>query len=145
MVILATDFMCIPILKTKSDPQPVIDPNAVASFLVTLQRLQPISGRHTQIVEFCGGIYHIEFASHYRPDVLLNFPRRLRVFAVEQVLGRWIRKRLDHGTLLLHCIHVLPKRMRKDGYHRWQGRTLHALGDICLWMHNRFWAWAVLP
>jgi hypothetical protein len=67
---------------------------------VTAERVQPVTGRHVQILKSRDGVDLIEFPAHVRPELTGNPPSRLAVDAVPDIPSGVICQRPDHRLAL---------------------------------------------
>jgi hypothetical protein len=74
MVVLTTYIVRRAVLESKRHAILVVDPNTVAPLLITLQRLEPIAGRHPQVFETGRRVYEIQFPSDDRPNRAIYRP-----------------------------------------------------------------------
>lgn len=58
------------IVPDKTDPPLIVDPDAVLSFAVALERFEAVAGRRPQIQKPGCRVEHIELAQRHRPDAL---------------------------------------------------------------------------
>jgi hypothetical protein len=56
VIVFDADFVGMSVLPPKGDAVLIIDPDAITTRLVTLQILQPVTGRNRQIVEARSGV-----------------------------------------------------------------------------------------
>ena len=72
--------MCIAILPTKTCAPLIVDTNAPLPYPIARQFFQPITGRHTQIIDCCGRVDGLELAPGH---VLHLWGQRLDSVAIE--------------------------------------------------------------
>ncbi len=77
---------------TKTDAPLVVDANAVLPLTITLQRLQAIAGRNSQIIEYSGAMEIEQFA----PRRTFNSAELGDRNVVEEVLGVLAPEGLNH-------------------------------------------------
>ena len=66
MVVNDLDLPCFTIAPRETDTPSFVDTNAVVPAAVALQRLKPITGRCSQIIQSAGGLERQEFRPHPR-------------------------------------------------------------------------------
>jgi len=59
----------------------------VTASLIVFQWMELVAPWHAQIVDISRGIHHVEFSLNDGPDAAIEYKRRFRRLAVEQVLG----------------------------------------------------------
>jgi len=69
MVINNLDIFCTCVRPTKAQPKLVVHTNTVLPVTVTLQQLEPVSRRYTEIVKSARDLQLTELASRHRFDV----------------------------------------------------------------------------
>jgi hypothetical protein len=84
MIVLDADFIRMAALPSKRDAVLVVHADAVPPGLVSLQGLQPIPGRHQQIIEPSGGVQQLQLPVGDAPQVARDAPGRPRVPVTEQ-------------------------------------------------------------
>jgi hypothetical protein len=77
----------------EADPPLIIDPDAVLSFSVATQSLQPIAGRNPQVIEAGGDLELAQLAASHDRDTL-KAPDAL---SAREGFGVGTPKRTDHG------------------------------------------------
>ena len=82
------------------DPVLIVHAHGVETSKVAAERVQPIPGRHLQILEPRHGVDLIQFPTHDRPELPRDAPSRLAVDAVPDVPRGVIRQRPDHRVAL---------------------------------------------
>jgi hypothetical protein len=97
VIILAADTVRVAAFKSERDSVRIVHSDAVAPLLITLQSLQPIARRNTEITQRRGRVHHVEFPAHHEPNILCKFARLLCVHAVEHVSCRLISEGRNHG------------------------------------------------
>ena len=96
MVVGALHVERVPACEAEHNPILIIHSYRVRSSEVTSERVQPVPGRHLQIVELGHGVDLIEFPTHDRPELTRNPPSRFAVDAVPDIPRGVIRQRPDH-------------------------------------------------
>ena len=100
MIVGAPKLERVCAFEAERDPILIIHANGVQPSQVTDERVQPVAGRHFEILEPRHGVDLIEFETHAWPELARNPPSRLTVDAVPDVPGRFIGKRPDHRIAL---------------------------------------------
>ena len=77
----------------EADTPLIVDPDAVLAGSIALQGFEPVSWRHPQKVEGCGGIDLQQLSMR---DPLYVGRKATAVLATKQPLGFLVRKILDH-------------------------------------------------
>ena len=100
MIVGATHVERVCAFAAKDDSKLIVHPNGVKPPEISGERVQPISGRHFEVVEPCYGVDLIELSTHGRPKVARNAASRLTIDAVPDVPRGVIRQRPDHSIAL---------------------------------------------
>jgi len=93
MVIRDLDIVCIFPIPPEANPPLIVDPNAMLTFPISFQRLQPVTRRHSQIAQFRSGIDDSELLSCRILNIQREPPRDLSPI---QVLSLLVFERSDH-------------------------------------------------
>jgi hypothetical protein len=100
VIVGALDVERVSAFEAEHDSILVVHTYGVQPSHVTTERVQPVAGRNSQILEARDGVDLIEFATNVRPDLTRNPPSRLAVDAVPDVAGGVIRQRPNHSLAL---------------------------------------------
>lgn len=73
MIIDDFDFIGMACRPTKTYSQLIIDSNAVLLSPLALELFEPVARRHAQVIDFCSGMKHREFAQSNLVDIGRNF------------------------------------------------------------------------
>jgi len=95
------DAVGIPVLKAKNDPPLVIDPDAVKTHQVTLQRFQTVTRRHAQVHKTMSGVQDIQFSECGSLDVAGKALDVVAVMPMVKIFRGLIAKADDHRLLLI--------------------------------------------
>jgi hypothetical protein len=95
VIIFDLNFMGVSILPFEDDTISIIDPNAVKSFEISLERLQPVVRRRQEIIESRRRVDHVELSTNHFENGLVD-PRMLGAHTVEKVFGGLVAERKDH-------------------------------------------------
>src|SRR5699024_5713697 len=79
----------------ETDPPLVVDPDAVLSGPITLERLETVARRDSEVFERLCGPHLTQLAQRDPMDPRIDRPRAL---ATPQPFGRVVAERYDHGT-----------------------------------------------
>jgi hypothetical protein len=93
MVVHHFDLVGVPVFPAETDPPLIVHTNAVLSRPVTLEFLEPISGRYPQVLELLGGVDQPQLAQHEPVKVCREPPNG---FAAEEPLGIATTETVDH-------------------------------------------------
>jgi hypothetical protein len=80
-------------MEAEADPPRIVDADAVLPFAVTMQFLQPVSGRRPEIVHDSCRVEHVELPARAAANLRRDSPGYA---AVKQLLRLLIRKRSYH-------------------------------------------------
>jgi hypothetical protein len=69
VIIFDADFVGMPLLPSERDTVLVIDPNAVAARLVTLQSFQTVARRYSEILQPCHHVERLELPLSRPPEL----------------------------------------------------------------------------
>src|SRR5665213_2514378 len=61
VIVADFDIFRLSFLPSKTDSPLLVDPDGILAISVTRQKLQPVAGRDTQIVQMAGGVQHTQF------------------------------------------------------------------------------------
>jgi hypothetical protein len=100
VVVDALQVERISAFEAKHDPILIVDSHRVEPSPISAEGVQPVTGRHLQIVKPGHRVDLIEFATHVCPQLARNPSSRLTVDAVPDVPGRFIGERPDHRIAL---------------------------------------------
>ncbi len=104
MVVGDFDVECVSIDEQKADAPLVIDGNRMLPLAILLQGVQAVPRWNFQIIESCGQVDVLQFANG-SPEYIGR--ETLGLAADEELLGAFIRKRLDHlGSVPCHVTRV---------------------------------------
>ena len=92
MIINDLDELGAAVAPDEADALPVIDPDAVLTATVSLERLEAITGRRPKVCKPGCSIQNVELAQSDRPDR----PELGNCFTLEQGLGALVPERPDH-------------------------------------------------
>jgi Protein of unknown function (DUF1579) len=111
----------VPAFEPGHDPVLIVHAHRVETSTVTCERVQPIPGRHVQVIEPRHGVDLIQFATHDGPEFARDAPSRLAVDAVPDVARRIIGQRpesLNSTIAHLACYRSAPRvgPSRRQGY-----------------------------
>lgn len=95
MNVLAADIHSISVMKAENDSVLIIHSDAPVTSQVILELFQLVP-RTLQIIKTDSSIENIQFANHDLPNSPVDLSRGFRISAVIDVLGRLIRKGLNH-------------------------------------------------
>ena len=70
MIIYDLHIVIVIVLGRETDPVLIVDPDAVLSLAVSLERLQMIRGRDTQILQTSCIVDHDQFSQRYALNIL---------------------------------------------------------------------------
>jgi hypothetical protein len=95
MVVDYSHVMCVAFGPTKYEPPLVVDADRIESFQITPQLLEPIGGRHAQILKSSRNVNgnELSFCSIGEPV------ERTDEFIFEERLGFAVAKRPDHDSV----------------------------------------------
>jgi hypothetical protein len=83
----------------EADPVLVIDPDAVVTAPISLQRLKPVSRRNPEIDQDACGIQRIQLLPSLPPPLPeQGFPSRLCTAPKEEIFGRPVIEASEHDT-----------------------------------------------
>lgn len=120
MVVNNFDVVRIFILPNKADAVLVVDPDALLSFAVALERLQPVARRHFQIVQLDGGVENGQPLPGRSPDArrdaaaFAGRPQSLCVLIPEAHDHALIVMRLVMNAKRYYCVVVC-----ENGFRAW--------------------------
>src|SRR5262245_21283643 len=75
VIVFDADFMSMSLFPSECDAILVVNPNAVSSRLIALQRFESITGRNREIFESCRDVKRFELPLRDAPDLAGNPPR----------------------------------------------------------------------
>jgi hypothetical protein len=106
MDILTPDFDRISVIEPEDDSVLIIHSNAPVTGPVILEFLKPAS-RTFQVIKTDGGIEHVQFANHNRPNSPVDLPCGFRISAVINVLSRSVGEGRYHRlSIHVYRVHV---------------------------------------
>ena len=79
------DFCRSRVCPDEANPPLVVDPYAPLAFAVAAQSLKPVAGRRARVLQFTGGVQHVELAPRHTGGVL---PPRLALAGCEEFFRR---------------------------------------------------------
>ena len=100
MIVGAPHVQRVRTVEPEHDPILVVHAQGMEPSKVTAQRVQPIPGRHFQVIKPRYDIYLIQFTARDRPELPRDASRRLAVNAVPDVPRGVIRQRPNHSIAL---------------------------------------------
>src|SRR5262249_35658283 len=99
VIVFDADFVGMSVLPAERDPVLLLDANAVASRLITLQKLEAIPRGNPRIFQAAGGVQHNQPPLHHAPQLIRDPSRGTSVPLAKQVNGGVVRERLNHTEL----------------------------------------------
>jgi len=87
------------VLPPKGDAVLIIDPDAMTARLVTLQTLQPVTGRNRQIVNARSGVEQLELPLNAAPHLARDSSGGARIPVAKQVSSRVVSECLNHDAI----------------------------------------------
>jgi hypothetical protein len=100
VVVGASNVKRVCAFEPKDDSELVVHAHRVEAAKTTRERVQPIPGRHIQVIEPRHRVDLIQFPTHDRPQLAWDTPSRFAVDAVPDITRRIIRQRPDHTVAL---------------------------------------------
>ena len=100
MIVGAAHVQRVCTVEPEDDPILVVHAKGMGSSKITAQRVQPIPGRHFQVIKPRYSIYLIQFTTHDLPELPGDTSRSLAVDAVPDVPSAVIRQRPNHRIAL---------------------------------------------
>ena len=100
MIIGAPHLERVGAFEPEHDSVLIVHPHRVPAPEVTRERVQPIPGRHLQVVEPSHRVDLVQFPSHDGPEHARDAPSGLAVDAVPDIARRVIGQRPDHQLAL---------------------------------------------
>ena len=103
VIVFDANFMGLSLLPSERDAILVVDPNAVRSCLIPLQRLESIAGRGREILESGRDVERLQLSLGDSPDFARDPPRRTRIAFPKQVSRSLVTERLNQrSNYILH-------------------------------------------
>lgn len=100
MIVGATHIERICSFETKHDAVLIVDAHGVKTSTVTGERVQPIPGRHLQVLEPGNRVELIELPAHDRPQLAGDAPGRFAVDTVPDIPRGVVGERPNHRIAL---------------------------------------------
>jgi len=100
VIVGAPDLERVRAFETEHDSTLVVHANSVQPSKIPAERVQPVPGRHSQMVELRDCVELIQFAAHDRPEIPRNASCRLTVTAIPDVRRGVVSQRPDHTIAL---------------------------------------------
>jgi hypothetical protein len=96
VIVCAANLFTIAVRELEDDSILPVHADTVKTNEISPQLLQPVGGRHPQVLDGCAGIQQIEFLLHPAPELASNPAGRFGVAPVIDVGGRYIPETGDH-------------------------------------------------
>lgn len=88
------------VFPAEDDPPLVVDPDSVKPLAITLERFEPVPGRHRQIAKPRGSVQVLQSALGRPPEFRREPSRRRRPPIMKEVVGQPVPKGPDHRPML---------------------------------------------
>jgi hypothetical protein len=96
VVVYAANLFTFAVHEPEDDSILLVRANTVKAGEISLELLQPVGGRYTQVLDGCAGIQQIEFVLYPAPELASNSTGRFGVTPVIDVGSRLIPEAGDH-------------------------------------------------
>ena len=87
MVVNDLYSLCAAVVPYENDAPLFVDSEAVKTFQISCERLEPVTGRGSQSVQRRRGVEHVQLSYRRGPDLCRNAPRLTGIAPMKQVLS----------------------------------------------------------